>query len=223
MITINTDTIARALRLAGACAGRHDPAAAVLIEAGNGILTATSGSGPVVGHVRAKADGSLPDGGITIYTQDARSLGRQLAAHCYTHHTTTLTVGDGCLHVRAHGGPGGPWTTTIPFNTDPHARIDYRPLFDAVPAGTVGTGEPIYITPHTLAVWSTIAVVLDPAMTRWTIPGPDKPIRVEVDDAVVQLVMLIAPGRPTEDVYDLWPVPIGLPEPATTGEQVRRG
>jgi hypothetical protein len=222
-VTIPTDDLARTLQLAAACTDRTGRNA-IRLESGGGVLTATGATGPILGHARTlSADGALPGDGIVITATAARRLAHDIDRRQPLRDIATLTVDGNHLHVRAYNDYRNPINTTIPIETAPWLRVDYRPLLDSVPAGAVGTGQPMFFTPEQMAVFADVSRIVGSAMCRWTILGPDQPIRVEVSDV---LVMLIAPGHPSPVAFENWPIPVGLPNLAEVpgdGTEADRG
>lgn len=209
-VTITAGNLRRALRAAALFADNDEygvpDLAAIHIEAGSGVLTATATDRYVLGHARTDADGALDVHGAGIQVRHAQMV------------IDMLDDIPGLAAVELTAPLGGPLrvkgvnvAVEVPTCYIP-GTSKYRELFqkldDAYPAGT----SQMLIAPSLLKAIAGLEDIYPTSAGRWTFTDPLKPVRVEVGAHFVALLM---PVKQNDQVAAAqWPVPVGIPDPA---------
>jgi hypothetical protein len=181
----------------------------VRVEAGCGVLIATSTDRIVIAHARSKASGDL--GPVYLRREDAQSLANRLRLFSAPTAPVTLTVNGDSLVVEGHLDrcaaeidTGGVWP-------------DLGTLVSTVATAETSTlAGPIGIGQKLLAKLANVVVASgarDPM--RFSTSTPTAPVRVEVGDWFLAIVMPCGISKPGGGLVDS--VPFGLPVAAEDG------
>jgi hypothetical protein len=198
--------------------------AAIQLHAGDGMITASATNRYVVGHARKNATTSEPMR-FVLDVDDARHLRKRLSR-------ATKTSGTGQLPVNISVTTGARRALTVNFGrhapttltfTETHTASapDFKPIFEKnlVEPGTVPDVGPVGLTATALVPVSKAAKwgpKGDPL--RWSFGDSMKPIRVEMGDWFLALVMPARIGdqvKPVEYAVPGVPAPEGMKDEPT--------
>jgi hypothetical protein len=166
----------------------------VEIRAGGGEMTATATNRYVAGYARQGAEGELGRPVMLVY-EDVELL---LAALAAWHkdgsrgELLTLTVGDEPAEA-VFGYAGRSWA--VPEQTYASLELQLTPLFEDVPSGAAEWAGPIGMRGEVIVPVLAAAKVVAAEggrshdLMRWYLVGPQKPVRVEMADWFIALIM----------------------------------
>ncbi|WP_329013108.1 hypothetical protein OG271_03815 [Micromonospora rifamycinica] len=175
----------------------------VQLRAADGVLAASGTDRYVIGHARQPATGQ-PTGPLHLARWDAKRLRRELTAFIEDRETAadeaTITQGGEFLTVTFRG------VTMHLRQAEGKNYPDLEKILSALPTHDAeGLHAPVGLT-HRVIRPLLKAAELDPfSSPRWTFDGPRKPVRVEIGDWFIAVLM------PVKLQGDEQPVSVEMP------------
>lgn len=181
----------------------------IRLEAGNGSIVAVATNRMIIGHLRCDASGDpLPPCVVPLpHAKLAADMLWNLPHKAEaTLERVTDESGQECLEARI--GHLRLWMPLHPAGRYPNIER----VFESVNEPASDIGGPFGMDPRHLAAFAKVHEALPTADVRWTVLGPNRPIRIEIGPAFVGLVM---PTRCRPNEWPSGPIRIGV-TPAET-------
>jgi hypothetical protein len=207
--TLGADDLRQALRIIRSFTARDDMPGpeSIHLEAGHGALVATATDKYVLGHMRCLAAAD-PLSALLIDRHMAKVI-------C---HALSAADAREAVHLRRiptlHGEDLLEVCTTdqgLSIRVPTHDAASFprwTPLFDYLAQAPAGLDTPIGLDPRLLRPFARAAKLLGSGTPRWHFAGPKSPVRVQIGDRFVGLIM---PGKLSADTPEPPLVPVGLP------------